>query len=258
MKLRSSFSSHQLVFVLSLSLLLAAVATAQDKITTKDGRIQDVKILGVSGANVQAEMKMGAGTGMMGIPLANIAPNGISMAPPAPVIAAVAAYNAKDYAKAVGLLKPVVDKFKGLPVVWAQQATGLLGDVYVALNKLPEAEAAYNDFQKIYGGQGSAQTDVGLARVAFSKKDYAAAKAKLEPIRDRALAEKFPAAGMAQAYSQTFYLLGQINEAEQQYADALENYLRTVTLFFHDQTSASAAKVRADALRQEHTGITVP
>ena len=253
MKLSPSVTSYQLVFAIGVSLLLAAVAVAQDKITTKDGRTADVKIVGATPTTVQIQV----GAGVIGVPAANLAPNGIVMAPPPAVAAATEAYNAKDYATALSTIKPVVEKFKGLRIDWAQKATSLLGDIYISLNRVPEAEAAYGDFQKIYGGQGSIQTDVGLARIAVSKKDYATAKAKLEPIKERALNEKFPAPEFAPAYSQTFYLLGQINEAEKDYVGALENYLHTVTLFFHDQAATSAAKERADALRKDH-GITVP
>ncbi len=225
---------------------------AQDRITTKDGRSQEVKIVGVSGSNVQIQV----GAGNIGVPMSNIA--SLTMAAPPQFAQAQAAYDAKDYNKALTATKALVDKFKGLPTDWAQQATGLLGDIYVALNKLPDAEKAYLDFQKIYGGQGgSPQSDVGLARIALSKKDYAGAKAKLEPVTGKALSEKQPPANLTTTYSQAFYLLGQVNEAENDYSAALENYLRTVTLFYHDNTAAASAQQRADALRSEH-GTKVP
>lgn len=252
MKLRLSFSSHQPIFAVGLSLFLAAGAFAQDKITTTNGRVQDVKILGVVGSNVQVQV----GAGSIGIPLATVA--SVSMAPPADFVAAKAAYEAKDYAKALASAKSVVTKFKGLKTDWAQEATSLLGDIYVSLNKLPEAEAAYLDFQKTYGGAGSVQSDIGLARIALSKKNYDGAKQKLEPITSKALEEKTPAPAAATAYSQAFCLLGQVNEAEQDYPAALENYLRTVTLFYHDRSAVATAQEKADALRKQHPTVSVP
>ncbi len=254
MKLRLRFSSHQLLFAVGLSLFFAAGAAAQDKITTRDGRVQDVKILGMAGSSVQVQV----GGGSIGIPLATIAPGGISMAPPADFAAAKAAYEAKDYTKALTSAKAVATKYRGLPTDWAQQAASLVGDIYVSLNRLPEAEAAYLDFQKIYGGQGSIQSAVGLARIAVSKKDYKGARERLEPITTKALSEKSPAPSVAPAYSQAFYLMGQIDEAEQNYPSALENYLRTVTLFYQDRPSADAAQARADDLRKKDPTLTVP
>ena len=96
-----------------------------------------------------------------------------------------------------------------------------------------------------------------MARIAISKKDYDAAKQKLEPITAQALKEKVPAPAVAPAYSQAFFLLGEVQEAQQDYSAALENYLRTVTVFYHDRTAASSAQERADALRKDH-GVTVP
>lgn len=256
MKLRRSFSSHQLFFALGITvscLFWATVAQAQDKIINKNNQVQEGKILSVSGSSVMVQI---GSAGSMGLPLSNI--KSVVMAAPPEVAAANAAFAAGDNAKALAQAKAVVDKFKGLPVDWAQQTTGLLGDIYVALEKLPEAEAAYRDFQKLYGGQGgSLQSDVGLARIALSKKDYAAAKEKLEPITTKALEEKSPSPQAGVAYSQAFYLLGQVQEAQGEYVPALENYLRTVTLFYHDTASVSAAQEKADALRKAHQ-ITVP
>jgi len=59
------------------------------------------------------------------------------------------------------------------------------------------------------------------------------------------------------SYSQTFYLLGQIAESQQDFPAALEDYLRTVTLFPADRLAVAHSKERADALRKEHS-TTVP
>src|SRR5205823_2431111 len=112
-------------------------------------------------------------------------------------------------------------------------------------------------FQEYVPGAGSAQADVGIARVAFSKKDLATAKQKLEPICEQALKEKVAPKNLAAAYSQAFYLSGQIKEAGGDFAGALEDYLRTVALFPQDRIAVSAAQERADAMRKEH-GVAVP
>jgi hypothetical protein len=99
---------------------------------------------------------------------------------------------------------------------------------------------------------------VGLSRLAVAKKDYATAKQKLEPITDAALKEKIVAPANALAYSQAFLVSGQVKEAEGNLAGALEDYLRTVTLFYHDRTAVASAQERADTLRKAHKEITVP
>ena len=233
-----------------MSLTLASSAFAQDKITTRDGRVQDGKILGVVNGTVQLQ----SGAGSVGIPAAVIA--SITMAVPAEFPAGLAAYEAKDYAKALPLIKGVADKFKGLPgLAWAQQAASILGDIYVATNKLPEAEAAYLDFQKVYG-QGALGAEVGLARLAIAKGDFAQAIQKLTPIREEALKTKVPPADKAASFSQAFYLLGLALDNQKDYPAALENYLLTATLFYQDRSAVADAQVKADALRKN--GVAVP
>jgi len=224
---------------------------AQDKIIKVDGTTQDAKILSVSGASVQVQV----GTGMIGVPLASISQ--VIMAPPADLATAVAAYEAKDYARALPPVKSIAEKYRGLPTDWAKQAASLLGDIYVAQNDLPKAEAAYQDFLRAYPGKGSLQTDVGLARVAFSKKDYAAARQKLDPIKTQAMAFKSVSPEVAAVYSKAFYLLGQVEEAQGDLPASLQDYLRTVTWFYNDRSSVAAAQERADSLRKEHN-IAVP
>ena len=251
MKLRRRFSSHQLLFTAAFTLAIGASVFAEDKVTTKDRRVQTGTVVGVAGASLQIQI----GRGTIGVPLANI--ESVVMPVPADFVAGKAAYDVQDYAKALTPIKAIAAKYKGLRLDWAQQSVAMLGDIYVSLNKLPEAEAAYQDYQKIYGGEGSTQSDVGLARIAVSKKDFDQAKAKLEPIVAQALKEKRPAAALAAAYSQAFYLMGQINENAQDYPAALESYLRTVTLFPADNAAVLGARERAAALRKEHN-VTVP
>jgi tetratricopeptide (TPR) repeat protein len=237
--------------IVAAGFVAAAHLYAQEKIIKTDGTAQDVKIVNVTGSNVQIQV----GNGVIGIPIATISQ--IIMAPPAEFGQAMTAYEGKDYAKAAGLAKTVVDKYKGLPIDWARQATAMLGDIYVEQNDLQKAEAAYLDFLKAYPGKGSLQTDVGLARIAFSKKDYSAAKQKLIPIKEQALKLKNVPSDVGAAYSKAFYLLGQIEESEGNFSDALQDYLRTVTLFYQDHIAVNAAQQKADVLRKDHN-IAVP
>jgi tetratricopeptide (TPR) repeat protein len=184
------------------------------------------------------------------------------MAPPPEYAAGYQANTAGEVPKALGLIKSVVDRYKGLPTEWAQYATGMLGDLYVASGDFEKAEAAYADFKKLYqvAGGGSPTSEVGLARIAVAKKDFETAKTKLEPITTEALKEKAIAPNKAVAYSQAFYVSGQVKEEQGNLQGALEDYLRTVTIFYHDRASVTLAQQKADALRtrdKEHP-VTVP
>ncbi len=255
MKLRVPFLPQQLLFAATGALLLGSTALAQDLIITTTGQQQQGKIIGVSPSGQSLEFQVSGGN-KLGLPLASI--KEVRMNPPAEYNQALTAFAAKDYAKSLTLLRGVVDKFKGVPAPWAQQATSMLGDIYIQANDLAKAEAAYNDFKKLYPGAGSLQSEVGLSRLAVAKNDYATAKQKLEPITEAALKEKIVNPANALAYSQAFLVSGQVKEAEGNLSGALEDYLRTVTLFYHDRTAVASAQERADALRAAHKEVTVP
>ena len=256
MKLRFPFRRQQFLFVAAGAWLLVSAALAQDTIILTTGATQQGKILGISSSGNSLEIQLAGTTNKLGLALSGI--REVRMNPPAEYAQAMAAYTAKDFAKSLTLLKTVTDKFKGVPIAWAQQATAMLGELYIQNNDLAKAEAAYNDFKKLYPTGGSLQSEVGLSRLAVAKKDFETAKTKLAPITEAALKEKVLTTGNALAYSQAFLVSGQVKEAEGNLPGALEDYLRTVTLFYHDRAAVASAQERADALRAANKEVTVP
>jgi predicted Zn-dependent protease len=238
--------------------LLVSTAWAQvdAEIVLKDNRIQRMKVFGVSTSGLQLDVATPDGKGRLGVPLAQI--KEVRMAQPAELGQALALYQEKKYDEALTMLKALIAKYRGLPASWAQQAAASVGSIYLAKGDVAGAENAFREFQKMYPGQGTLQSEVGLALVAVAKKDFATAKAKLQPVAEAALKEKNVSAATALAYSNAFLGLGQIEEAEGNLGEALEHYLRTVTLFFHDRASAAVAQERADALRKENKDLAVP
>ncbi len=84
----------------------------------------------------------------------------------------------------------------------------------------------------------------------MARKDFDTAKKTAEPLCEKALKQKNVVEAEGQVYGQAFFVLGQIKEAQGDYQGALEDYLRTVTLFYHDTTATGLAQERADALRK--------
>ncbi len=158
--------------------------------------------------------------------------------------------------EALPLIKGVADRYKGLPVAWASDATATLGNIYIGLGKLPEAEAAFNDFQKTYPAAGSNATSVGKARLAAERGNFAEAKTIAEPIVADALTKKTVTRAESQLYGQAFYILGKVAEGEGKLPEAMENYCRTVAIFYQERSVVTEAQKRIDALRQK--GITTP
>lgn len=250
MTLRFPFRSQQLLFVFAgiLAALLAAPraqAQLDATITYKNNTQQAAKIVGVSGASLMVKGQYGE----EGKPLATIA-SVVTAATPPEVAAAQTAFEAKDFAKAMTAAQAVLNKYRGMPAEWVINMMALIGDIHLAKDDTAKAEAAYNEFAKAFPGHGGA--DLGRARVAVAKKDFATARKIAEPLAEKAIKEKNVSRQAGQIYGQTFLVLGQVKEAQGEHAAALQDYLRTVTLYFHDRTAVALAQERADALRKEH------
>lgn len=239
--------------------LLASPAWAQDRVYFKDNRVQEGRVIGMNANTVLMTIAAGAGPGQIGFDLGLIAR--VDAAPPAAFPAGYAAYQAGEWDKAVAALKPIADQFHGLPTEWARQALSALGDAYLEKGDLARAEAAYKDFRKYYplGAGNGLRGNLARARLAFARKDAAGARQRLTPITQAAL--KTPtqiSPADSAAYGQAFYLMGQLEEKDGAYQAALQDYLRTVTVFYQDKNAAAGAQKNADALRAAHKEIAVP
>lgn len=241
--MKSSVSPRFLSTVCA-ALLCAGQLLAQDTVVQKDNQRREGQILGIAGDN----LKIKVGPAETSIPMAQVA--SVTKAAPKAYEDSLAAWQTGDAAKTLSLLKPVVDTFRGLPTPWAERASGLLGEVYLTLDQVPAAEAAFAAFQKAYPQAGAA-ADIGLARLAVSKKDFATAKAKLTPIVAEAEKITIAPAGKSAAYGQAFYLMGMVRESEGQLPEALRDYLSAVTLFHEDKAISAKAQERADYLIKE-------
>lgn len=233
---------------------------AQDRLVFKDGHFQDGKVVGMSGSTVALSVATASGApGRIGFDL-SLLTRVEAAAPPAYGVG-MTAYGSGDWEKAFSALKPLVDQYRGLPTPWAQQAAGTLGDLYLEKNDTAKAEEAYNDYRRLYptAGGNSVHYSLGLARIAFARSNLPLARQQLEILT--ALALKNPAEASrtdAAAYGQAFYLRGQIREKAGETQAALEDYLRTVTLFYQDNATTARAQKSADALRAAHRDLVAP
>lgn len=240
------------------AMLSVASVSAQDKLFFADKHVQEGKVTGMTGNSVLVNLITPSGApGQMAFDLGLL--SRVEAAPPANFAAGSAAFAAGEWDKALAVFKPITEQFRGLPTDWARQAFAMLGDIYIEKNDVVHADMAYNDFRKLYPGGTSLRFNLGQARIALARANPAAARRQLDPIVSAAL--KNPASfsrADGAAYGQAFYLLGQLQEKEGKPADALEDYLRTVTLYYQDAATTARAQQRADALRAANKGLSVP
>lgn len=243
--MKASVSPAVAIFVLLTLPCLAWVAGAQDVVVQKDGQRREGQITGVK-ADV---LRIKVGPAETGIPMASVA--SVAMAAPKAFDETLAAWQAGDANKTLSLLAPLVANFNGLPTKWAERASSLLGEAYLAAGKIDLAETAFGDFQKFYPDAAST-AEVGLARLAIEKKDFTTARAKLVPIVETAKATKLPGTGESAVFGQALFLLGQVQESSAENSEALENYLLAVALFHEDETVTKKASERAQILAEKN------
>ena len=233
-----------LAFIVSMAACSFATSHAQDAVVQNDGKTSNGVITGVRADAVRIKI----GPVETAVPLKNV--KSVTMAAPADYAVIIAAWSKGDAAATITKLLPLVQTFKGLPTPWAERACSILPEVYLTINKLTEAEVALAEFQKLYPKSVSS-SQLLLARLSLSKKDFIGAKARLEPLVKEAKATKLPKGSEAVTYSQALLLMGNVLEQSDQKPEALENYLLVTTIFNKDNASAAQAEVRAKALAEE-------
>ena len=217
-------------------------------IKLKTGAVQQGLITGVTASGVGIQLAAG---GSISIPLAQI--DSIAIAAPPEYGFALQAIAAKDISKAAGLVRSLVAKYKGLPVDWAQQAAALAGFLALQSGDMAGADAAFSDFKKSY--PNAPEGKIGSAAIAASKKDFVTAKGLIAPVVEDALKQKDVPVTNRFAYSRAMYISGLVKESENDLPGALEDYLRTTTVFYHDTAAVAAAQERAEALRKNHIAV---
>lgn len=176
--------------------------------------------------------------------------------PPVEFQQAQAFIEAGQLDKALPLIKSVTTRYKGLPTTWAADASAMLGNVHISLGQLDQAEAAFGEFEKSYPSAGSGASSIGKARLAVERGKLDDARAVAEPVVADALTKKNVSRADSKLYGQAYFVLGKIAEGEGKLPEAMENYSRTVAIFYQERAVVKEAQKRIDELRKK--GITTP
>lgn len=229
---------------ITLLAALALPAFSADVLVLKNGQRREGEVVGISGANVTVKF----GPAQSSIPLADIVSAEIEA--PAAFVNASKFMAEGNAARALVEIRPVVDKYRGLPVAWVPQAFAIQGDALVQLNQLEEAEKVFAAFAETYP-DSTALAAVATARLDVAKEKFDAAREKLAPVVDEAATVLLAEPSKSANYGRAFLLMGQVREASGDYAAALQDYLRTVTIFYADEAAVAEAQRRADTLIAE-------
>jgi len=218
--------------------------------TTQSQQLFNVLIVGVNGTKVVIRNTQGE----ISYALGNITE--VRKSPPAEFTQGQRLIESGEMDKALPLIKSVADRFKGLPTTWASEANAMLGNIYISLGQLAEAEAAFSELEKTYPTSASSASRIGKARLAVERGKFDEARSVAEPLVADALTKKTVTRAESQLFGQAYFVLGKIAESEGKNPEAMEHYCRTVAIFYQERAVVKEAQKRIDELRQKR--ITTP
>ncbi len=246
----SSFSPRRSIGAMIFVSMVGAgsLAVAADVLVLKNGQSREGEVLGVSDGKVTLKV----GPAQSAIPLDQI--ESAIVAPPDELATAQQTKASGNSARALIEVRPIVEKYAGLPAPWVGHAYALLGDSLLELDQVAEAEKVFKRFTELYPDAGDLSA-VSIARLDVAKDDFAAAKEKLEPIIAEASGIKSAESTKSATYGRAFLLMGQVKESEGDLQEALSDYLMTVTVFYADAAAVAEAQERATKLVDEKNVI---
>ena len=229
---------------LLVAFLSAGMAHA-DVVTTKS-LIHTGQIVHVEADGVVVKLAIGELT----VPKADIVR--VDVEKPGSFDAALGAAKAGKFQEAITGLKPVVDRYVGLPISWVQDGLVRLGEAYIGIKDYAAAKRTFDTLKKLYPTSPQAQgLDVKFARLLFEQKDYSKASDALQSFLGPLLKRDYLTDEQEAAVSEALLLLGDCQQATDASEAALDNYLRVVTLFGLDPDRAAEAKYKAGRIFEQ-------
>jgi tetratricopeptide (TPR) repeat protein len=226
--------------LLSAVCCLALASTAPADIVATHTVINTGDVVRVDADGVEINLPIGQIT----VPKSDIV--SIQIDQPATFQAGLDALKAQRFQEAVNDLKPLVDRYAGLSLPWVQQSLLRVGDAYLGLKDFASAKQAFDAFKTQYPDSTDAQgLDVKYAKVLLEEKEYAKAADALQAFLGPLMKRDFLTDDQEVAAAEAYTLLGDCQAAMNKPEDALDNYLKVVTLFNMDPDRAAEAKYKA-------------
>jgi tetratricopeptide (TPR) repeat protein len=212
-------------------------AGAQDKIFRVSGGDPLVgKIERVDDTKLQVTLGAGSTT----VDRAQVAR--VEVARPEGLDEAFAAFEKGRAAEAAKALDPLVQKYRGLPQDWIEEATVRLAEASVSAGDFAKARATFADFQKFYPQSRFAEAArAGEAEVLYADKKPEEALKRFEAIVAAREKELAPPEADARVLGHACLRIGQLYAAMRQPEKALDSLLRATTIYWQDPATTAEA-----------------
>lgn len=161
----------------------------------------------------------------------------------------LAAFRAGKNQDALAGYKGVVERYGGLPLPWIEEAVIKLGDVQVVLKEYAGAKRTYDSFKSLYPKSPYvAVLEAKQARILFEQNQPDQARTLIQGILEPLLKREFLTEDQEAGIAEGLILLGDCLAAAGNTEEALDNYLKVVTLFDVNDDRTAEAKYKAGKL----------
>ena len=148
-----------------------------------------------------------------------------------------------------------VNQYLGVDHPWVLECAGGLGQAYLALGRVADAESLYERMKKAYPtGPAALRAEVGLA-VATSGKDTAGLLAKLQALEGQLKEGLRPLRSDREALAEFYFARGEALEKKGEDKRALEDFLRVSILYPDPPSLGLRSAKKAEALRQANKDL---
>ncbi len=171
---------------------------------------------------------------------------------PAAYESGLAALKAGKPQETVESLKPLVDRMAGLPAPWVIDAILRLGDAYLDMKDTASASMTFDKLKQLYPNSPQVQAvDVKNARVLFSLKKYDEVIKVIKGYLDPQLKKDFLPPDQETTMAEALVLMGDCLLAKEKPYEALDCYLKVVTLYDYDDAREAEARFKAGKVLEQ-------
>lgn len=148
-----------------------------------------------------------------------------------------------------------VNQYLGVESPWVLECAGGLGQAYLALGRVADAEVLYGRMRKAYPtGPAALRAEIGLA-VATSGKDTPGLLAKLQGLEGQLKESLRPLRADREALAEFYFARGEALEKKGEQKKALEDFLRVSILYPEPPSLGVRSAKKAEGLRQTNKDL---
>ena len=238
-------------FSLLLFFLVLGSGWAQDRLRLKSGEVLSGTAVKFDDATQSLTFKFDKGT--LGYAQADIAEVQLQERPG--VAEGRKALEEGKMEEVVVKWQEPVNQYLGVDHPWVLECAGGLGQSYLALGRVADAETLYGRMKKAYPtGPAGFRAEVGLA-VATSGKDTAGLLAKLQALEGQLKESLRPLRSEREALAEFYFARGEAWEKKGDEKKALEDFLRVSILYPDPPSLGLRSAKKAEALRQANKDL---